>query len=183
MLRPHRERTAAVRAQHEALIAGWTRQRRSLRWMAQALGIGHNQVKRDLDRLRAAWRADAQRDIALDCVESLAAAEELVAVAWDAYAASKGAETTVRERRAGPDGPSERVVVETASPAGNPAFLLTVLKGLDQRNRILGVYAATKAEVLATVQPPPSGEDDFDWAEYERRWRSERLGAGVNGAG
>jgi hypothetical protein len=145
------DRRATERQYHRDQIADWSAQGRTLRWIAAELHISRETVRRDLAVLDRLWAVPVlERSVR----KNLAAADQVLAAAWDGYEKSCG----------------EKL-------GGDPNFLRAALGAIERRCKLLGLHRVDVQLALTDARRTAEDDDDFDWAEYDRRWHVERLGA------
>ena len=123
----------------ELYLAGKTQYQISL-----VVHVTPQQVSSDLKRIREQWRANSLHNYDEKVDLELANADQVEHEAWKAWGESIGKHTVVTERE-GKDG--METITRTAMLFGDPRFLMTILKCIDIRCRILGLYAPTNKRV------------------------------------
>lgn len=151
--------------------------------IARALHVSQPQISQDLKVLRQAWLASALRDFDALKAEQLAKVDEVERAAWAGWARSQeDREITFTQAREGgdlvidgqrhPRSAQRTANVRKEGQAGDPRFLQTIQKCIDQRCAILGLgeeQAAIKtaslglatlleqarAEPMPPATPPP----------------------------
>jgi len=129
----------------ELYLAGRTQYQISL-----LVHVTPQQVSQDLKRIREQWRATALLNVDEKVDLELAKADQVEHEAWVAWDYSIGQHTVVMDRE-GNDGSAR--VTRTEESAGDPRFLETILKCIDIRCRILGLYSPTSIKVNNGNQP------------------------------
>lgn len=133
-------------------------------------------VSRDLAAIRAEWQQSALLDFHAAMAEQLARIDTLEAEYWGAWEDSRLERTETRSGKTenlgmNGDGPhptrSATVAsIRRVSRDGNPAFLQGVQWCIEQRCKILGVYAPVKGELAG-----PNGAPATFRVVYENRRR------------
>jgi hypothetical protein len=185
------KRSAAHRDLDEERIAAWTAEGRSLRWMAQRLGVNQAQVHRDRMKLRraAVARAAIQMDAEVD--RHLRALDLAMEMSIDGWQASRlPLETRTREEKTGPDG---RVVTERVTSHerdGDPAFIVAYVKAQTERRVLLGLAPPTRTELSGPSGGPVAVRADLPPDELLARYQdtfaalvAARATSGTNGHG
>jgi len=128
----------------ELYLAGRTQFQISL-----VVDVTPQQVSRDLKRVREQWRSTSLQNYEQKVDMELAKADQVEHDAWVAWDKSIGQHTVVMEKEA-------RGGIETMTRTevlhGDPQFLMTILKCIDIRCRILGLDAPTKIEASVTSE-------------------------------
>lgn len=141
--------------------AGWTQAN-----IAERLQVTEQTVQRDIAVVRERWKQAGIHDL------NERKAAELERIDWAEREAQRGwtrslrDEVTVTQEEGGENG--GRTITRRRGQAGNPAFLQTVLKCVDQRCRILGLNAPERIDVTIT----DATEEEL--AERERQLGIER---------
>lgn len=134
--------------------------------IAERLEVAQTTVQRDIAVVRERWKQAGIHDL------NERKCAELERVDWAEREAQRGwrrslqDEVTVTREEGGENG--TRTTVKRRGQSGNPAFLQTVLKCVDQRCRILGLNAPEKIDVTIT----DATEEEL--AERERQLGIER---------
>lgn len=106
--------------------------------IARAFEVDQATISRDLAAIRKEWRASAVRDMDEIKARELAKIDEAEAQAWRAWTKSQENAEVLRARVRGNTSETEKV---SKGQAGDPRFLDLVLKCVEKRCLILGVYA------------------------------------------
>lgn len=111
--------------------------------IAAALGVTQSTISRDLKYLYDVWLENSSKLVGEAMALELARIDNLERVAWREYERSK--EPAARRKSGFRDKSDGREVVAetvTTERLGNPRYLATVQWCIEQRCKILGVYAA-----------------------------------------
>jgi hypothetical protein len=112
--------------------------------IAQAEGVHHGQISRDLAAVRKAWQADAAMAFGDHVARQLAKLDELERTYWTAWQQSKHDSKGAPEKTGGIDLDGTPIAagqrVEGNEP-GDPRFLAGVESCIDKRCKILGLYS------------------------------------------
>lgn len=119
--------------------------------IGDALGLTQQIISRDLATLQTRWEESAS--IAMDAAKSkeLARLDALEREYWQAWRRSLEQVTKTKTKR---NHMGDEAVVMREETSGNAAFLAGVQNCIDQRCRILGLYAASKAVVSGDKENP-----------------------------
>jgi len=139
--------------------------------IAEELEVSQSSVSRDLKAIQKLWLASSLIDFNEAKARELAEIDHLERVYWKAWAVSCKARTgksvkakgTIQREITNPDGtvtfvqesPAEQTV-RTEDRIGDPRFLQGVRWCIDQRCKIIGVYAPTKI-----APTDPTGEHEY----------------------
>ncbi len=115
--------------------------------IADALGINQSTVSRDLQALHKEWQESALIDVDAAKAQELARVDELERTYWEAWIRScEDAETaTTKAVTVGADKRYE-AATRRQEQTGDPRFLAGVQWCIEQRCKIIGLYAPTKQE-------------------------------------
>jgi hypothetical protein len=105
--------------------------------IAQAFEVAQSTISRDLDAIHAEWLAQAVKDRGTWVAQLLAEIEEAKKQAWAAWSKSQENAEVLRAKVRGGLQESEKI---TRGQAGDPRFLDLVLKCVEARAVILGLY-------------------------------------------
>lgn len=105
--------------------------------IARAFEVDQKTVSNDLKAIRAEWLASAVQDMDAIKARELARVDECEAQAWKAWTKSQENAEVLRARMRGQQSETEKV---SKGQAGDPRFLDVVLKCVEKRCLILGVY-------------------------------------------
>ena len=130
-------------------------------------GLAVSTVQKDIEAVRREWRKSAVNDVELARAIELERLRNTEHAAWEGWEQSKMPKTVHSKRyiRCGKRLVRKVTVTKTTSGLGNPAFLITVLKCIDLRCKILGLYEqppalssdtgeVTMAHMIALAQNP-----------------------------
>lgn len=125
--------------------------------IARAFEVDQGTISRDLDAIRKLWIEEAVRDMDEIKAKELAKIDTVEAEAWKAWTKSQENAEVMRAKRRGiGSGSEERVTSETEKvtkgQAGDPRYLELVLKCVEKRCQILGVYDAVFARQLEELR-------------------------------
>lgn len=152
---------AAAREQRGEKVAALYITGLSIRAIALQLGINKTTAAEDLAAIRERWRKNAEADWLERVTVVEAELDEARRQAWAAWKASQGTQK-VRTSKKKPSGPE--VEVKSSVSYGDASYLEKILKGLDQKARLLGLNAPSKVE--ATLKNadglPPTREQMRD---------------------
>jgi hypothetical protein len=127
----------------ELYIQGWTQVA-----IAAKLAISQTTICHDLAKLRAEWRASAQRDFDLLRAEELQKIDRLEREAWAAWERSqKPSQIAVVSGEAG----SQKTRRSVRNQHGDPRFLEQINKCIASRRALLGLDAPTRIEPVLPV--------------------------------
>lgn len=186
---PSRERTIEI-AERRRRVADLYLQKHKQVDIAIRLGVSESVISKDLKIIQQEWAE--QRVFALDQRKllELESIDRTEREAWTAWDRSKGpieiSEATLDGSKAPDKGRARRV---TKSTAGDPRFLLIVLRCIEQRCKILGLEAPTKTALTDSagndLQTPEAGRVEFDGilAALRERGRTAPPPAGAGGNG
>jgi hypothetical protein len=169
-----------------AEIARLYLQRRTQAEIGRQLGLSRQQVGYDLSAIRQEWLRSSLVDFDARKAEELARLDRLEREYWDAWEASKKErQTSVTEQTTAAEGERLRAGLRKEEQTGDPRYLAGVERCLEQRAKILGLFAPQK--VAPTT---PDGQEPYrlnfeDLVEARNRaeeWRRERFGAPAPGA-
>jgi hypothetical protein len=190
MSRGRKGRTPDEIRRDRAEIARLYLQRWTQAEIGARLGLSRQQVGYDLAAVRQAWLQSALLDFDARQAQELAAIDRLEREAWDAWARSKQArEVTTTEQTTGGDGERTRVAIRKEQQHGDPRFLAHVQGCVEQRSKILGLYAPAETRLTGQGGGPVRHEvtvDDlsgFSNDELVRRYqeKARALGLGPDG--
>lgn len=136
--------------------------------IAKAIGVSRVQITQDLKEVRAWWKDRTAFDLDEFKAEQLAKLDNLERELWQAWDESKKPtiSSTVSDTTAGANPGRTRSRKEITS-AGDPRFLAQIQDCIDQRCKILGLYAPTKLQ--------GSFEHDHHFTDEELRDISKRI--------
>ncbi|MCC6457266.1 MAG: hypothetical protein IT328_20095 [Caldilineaceae bacterium] len=119
--------------------------------IANVIGLTQQIVSRDLATIQQRW--EEQSTIALDAAKrrELARIDELERTYWEAWRRSLEQVTKTKTKR---NHMGDEAIVIREETSGNPAFLAGVQNCIDQRCKLLGLYAPAKAVVSGDKDNP-----------------------------
>lgn len=140
-------RTALQRAADQEKVAALYLERRPIDEIARAIGRTRQTVYSDLRALEKRWFISADRLTAARKAEELARIDRIELIAWEGYYRS----ITTREQTKtvledGHQGRKTKAETRKEELVGDPKWLDKVCWCVEQRAKILGLYAPTKSE-------------------------------------
>ena len=114
--------------------------------IGRRLGVDRRTVRRDIDAVRAEWKAERITTFEAAVDEVLARVGAVEVEAWAAWERSKQERETKTAERIRDEHGTARLKARTVTEpgGGNPAFLDRVAWCIEQRARIVGAYAPQK---------------------------------------
>ena len=112
--------------------------------IADEIGVSREQIKYDLLTIKRRWRESTLIDINEAKHRELDRLDELERTYWDAWIKSCGERTKTRQEKTGIG--IGKASVEKENLLGNPAYLAGVQSCIEQRCKIIGLYAPTRQE-------------------------------------
>ena len=119
--------------------------------IGEALGLTQPIVSRDLATIQKRWEEQSTIDLDAARRRELARIDELEREYWVAWRRSLEQVTKTKTKR---NHMGDEAIVMREETSGNPAFLAGVQNCIDQRCKLLGLYAATKAVVSGDKDNP-----------------------------
>jgi transcriptional regulator with XRE-family HTH domain len=119
--------------------------------IADEIGVSRQQVGFDIQTVQRRWRESTVINLDEAKQRELARIDELERTYWQAWEKSTGERTKTKQEKTGGDGGQAKASVEKETLHGNPAFLTGVFNCVQERCRILGLYAPTKQELGGEV--------------------------------
>ena len=119
--------------------------------IAARLGLSQGQISRDLAKIQRRWRESSLVDINEAKQRELERIDVLEREYWQAWENSKGEQ---QRSTASKDGDRSRAQIVKYESAGDPRFLAGVQWCVEQRCKILGLLAAVKSDLNATLTGP-----------------------------
>ena len=116
--------------------------------IAERLGLSQGQISRDLAKIQRRWRESSLVDINEAKQRELERIDVLEREYWQAWENSKGEQ---QRSTASKQGELSRAQIVKYESAGDPRFLAGVQWCVEQRCKILGLYAPLRSEVAATI--------------------------------
>lgn len=173
-------RTKAEREADRDVIAQMVLQKRTIDDIAQRIGRNRNTVLKDLRFLEERWLQSADRLTAARRAEELARIDRLEYLAWEAYERSiTTREVTKTVLEQGEKGTRTKAETRKEELIGDPKWLDKVCWCVEQRAKILGLYAPTKSEGRFEHQHHHTVQTEFD-REFERLvGRLDQRGEGL----
>lgn len=146
-----RKRTPAQRTRDLVRTAQLYLQGATQLEIAQEIGVSRVQITQDLKEIRAWWQQRTSMDLEAFKAEQLAKLDNLERELWEGWTASKNptVSNTVSETTAGAKPGKTRSRKEITS-AGDPRFLDQIQDVIEQRCKILGLFAPTKLSGVFT---------------------------------
>ena len=142
------KRSAAQKESDYSTIASLYLRRQSLSSIAERLGLSRPQISHDLKKIQQRWRDASLRDFDEHKAEELAKIDDLECEYWSAWRESKSQRRLFRtKRRKGSDRDFKDTSVERENQCGDPRFLQGVERCIEQRCKILGLYAPTSINI------------------------------------
>ncbi len=140
------KRSPAQRKADLATIAGLYLRGYSQSAIGKRLDISQGQVSQDLQKVYKHWRESAVMDFNEAKQRELARIDVLEVEAWKAWRRTIGKKEKTQTSHSDKDG--KRASITKDDVAGDPRFLSTVQWCIEQRCKILGVYAAEKMAIM-----------------------------------
>lgn len=151
-------RTKGEMEEDKRYLALWYVQGYSQREMCQMISqvrgreYGSGVISGTLKKIREAWIEEYMPPYAEMQAKELARLDKMERELWDAWERSKRdaeAETVEESHESGKDGVYDRnkTVRDRAGRDGDPKFIEQILKVVDKRAKIVGLYQASKVEV------------------------------------
>ena len=122
--------------------------------IAEEFGVSQAQISNDLKAIRKDWVASAVRDFDQLKEQELQRVDNLEREYWEQYQASKKPKKSKVSRQVKGDRESIEATVREEERLGNPTYLNGVQWCIEQRCKILGIYAAVKNEVTGKDGQP-----------------------------
>ena len=122
--------------------------------IAKRLGVTQATISRDLEAIRVAWVESAVRDFDQLKEQELQKVDNLERVYWEQYEASKAPKKSKVSRQVKGARASIEATVKEEERLGNPTYLSGVQWCIQERCKILGIYAAVKNEVAGASGQP-----------------------------
>lgn len=119
--------------------------------IAQLLGVSQQQIAYDLKAVQVKWRDVPEFELSELKVKQLAKIDILEREYWEAWQNSKKPKDTTNTSK---DGDRIRVGKRSEPRNGNPQFLQGIERCIAERNKMLGLYAATKSELTGADGAP-----------------------------
>jgi len=135
--------------------------------IADELKLSRQQIGFDLKTIQKRWRESTTINIDEAKERELSRIDELERTYWEAWEKSCGQRTKTSKEATGGENGRSRASVQTEEMLGNPAYLSGVMSCIQERSKILGIYAPEKKDVTAKF--------DFDDPRDELLSRMGRL--------
>ena len=116
--------------------------------IAAKLSLSQSQISRDISTIQRRWRESSLVDINEARQRELERIDALEREYWVAWEASKGEQ---QRSTASKMGDTSRAQITKYESAGDPRFLAGVQWCVEQRCKILGLLAAVKQDINATI--------------------------------
>ena len=116
--------------------------------IAERLGLSQSQISRDLAKIQRRWRESSLVDINEAKQRELERIDVLEREYWQAWENSKGEQ---QRSTASKMGDVNRAQIVKYESSGDPRFLAGVQWCVEQRCKILGLLAAVKQDINATI--------------------------------
>jgi hypothetical protein len=148
-----------------AAIAELYLQRFSLREIAAQVKLGLATVSRDLQIVRKEWQERQKSSFNLYVSQELDRLDTLERQYWEAWRKSQTEQSTIetgKTRAPGAKGEGIRAIKKTVGRDGNPAFLAGVMTCIQERSKLLGLYAPVKAQVSGPDGGPIQVQKTYD---------------------
>ncbi len=144
-----RERDRATISQ--LYLRGWSQAK-----IGECLELNQSQISRELSKVKAAWKAEAVRDYDLHVDEQLRRLGMIESESWQAWERSQAPkEQSLSEKMAevvsGGDSKT-KVQRRTETRNGDPKFLETLIRCLQERSRLLNLYPSSNSDQTAAEQ-------------------------------
>ena len=128
----------------ELYLRGWTQLK-----IAEFLELSQSQVSRELSKIKARWQAEATQNYGLLIAEQLHRLSMLESESWQAWERSQVTkEQSLSEKMAeaasGGDAKT-KIQRRTETRIGDPKFLETLIKCLQERSKLLDLYPTSSA--------------------------------------
>lgn len=172
-----RPRTAFQRAADQEKIAALYLEKRSINEIAQTIGRTRQTVYADIRAIESRWFAATDRLTFERKAEELARIDRIELLSWEGYYRSiKTHEQTKTVLEEGAQGTKRKAESRKEELIGDPRWLDRIAWCVEQRAKILGLYAPAKSE--GRVDHTFSIQTEFD-REFERLvGRLEERGKG-----
>lgn len=116
-------------------------------YIADKVKVTQQQVSQDIKKLVKRWQESQLESIAEKQAKELEKIDKVETEAWAAWTRSlKPINKTISKNGFNVKGPVEMTEQETQELTGDPRFLATIQKCIDQRCKILGIDAPIKVE-------------------------------------
>lgn len=133
--------------------------------IAVELGVTQQQVSYDLKEIHKRWRESTTINLDEAKHRELARLDILENTYWSAWERSLDERTKTRTERTsrGGDGQQDKASIEKETLLGIPAYLAGVERCIEQRCKLLGIYAPTRNEHTGAGGKPITIEYVNDW--------------------
>jgi hypothetical protein len=160
------KRTATEREEALAEVAKWDRRGASARDIARRMNVSHTQVNYDLKIIRKRYAESTLLERGAAIQEKISQLREVREQAWAAWEHSKeNRERSVKEKvteggaNAGQQAERLKVIMTTEGRLPENAYLLTVLKTLEDEANLLDLFPAKDGNNVAVVVTVVGGID------------------------
>lgn len=130
--------------------------------IAAEIGVSRSQVQYDIQSLIKRWRTSSIRDFDAAREIELQRLNALEREYWDAWEKSKLDKEVATVERVTGDAGRDKAAKRTEAQTGNPAYLAGVQWCVEQRCKLLGLYAPAKV-----APTDPSGQNPYVGASTE----------------
>lgn len=144
-------RTPAQREYDLQRIAGMYLKGKTQTEIGQEVGLSQPQVSYDLADIQRRWREDTTINIDEAKQRELSRIDELERTYWQAWEKSCNERTKTSTEKVSGDNGRAKASVQKEEMLGNPAFLAGVMSCIQERGKILGIYAPVKQENANTL--------------------------------
>jgi len=170
--------------ERRATVAKLVRRGKSKASIARQFGVAPIQITRDYDELLREWRESRIEDVDAQQNIALAKLSELESEAWEQWERSKEDGKRIVENEGG--GPNTvGTSTTTTGQCGDPRYLETVRKCIEDQRKILGIDVADTNDTLGDKGEIIQMVIVKDRADVKRivDFRETALGANGNGNG
>lgn len=163
-----------VIAERRAQVAALYTKKKSQMEIAAELQVDQATISRDLQALHRQWRESGVRNLDAYKMQELMRIDVMERDYWEAWEASKTEKkSSMAEQKATPIGTQRRDQLLKEDRDGNPAFLAGVQWCVEQRCKLLGLYAPAKTEATVT--------GSLSWQQFVTQALAEPGGSEGNG--
>ena len=115
--------------------------------IGQEVGLSQPQVSYDLADIQRRWREDTTINLDEAKQRELSRIDELERTYWQAWEKSCNERTKTSTEKVSGDNGRAKASVQKEEMLGNPAYLAGVMNCIQERSKILGIYAPEKQEI------------------------------------